>query len=265
MKLLNGTELAGFIKERHAKQVRALRANQVVPRLAIIRTNSDRAVDIYMRLKTSYGEDIGAEVAIYDVSQAKAREVIQQLNQDPKTHGIIVQLPLPDRSKTEEILDSVVPQKDVDGLNSNPIFDAATPTAILWLLNGYNIELLGKKIVVVGQGRLVGQPLYKMLKSSGLSVQAADKSTKNLSRLVREADVIISATGKAGLIASEMVKPGTVIVDAGTSTDSNGAIGDVAADVRQRDDLTITPENGGVGPLTVSALFENVIRAAQAK
>src|SRR5579862_1541187 len=134
MKLLNGTELAGFIKERHAKQVRALRADKIYPKLAIIRTNSDRVVDIYMRLKESYGEDIGVTVEVHDIGQTKAKDRIHQLNQDPNVYGIIVQLPLVDPTQTEEILDSVDPKKDVDGLNRNTTFDAATPTAIIWLL-----------------------------------------------------------------------------------------------------------------------------------
>jgi len=263
MKLLNGLELAEFIKERHAHQVRALSSQKITPKLAIIRTNSDKVVDVYMRLKTSYGEDVGAIVEVHDITQAQAKSTLKQLNQDDTVHGIIVQLPLPDISQTNDILNAVNPQKDVDGLSEKTAFDAATPTAIIWLLNGYNVELKAKKIVIVGQGRLVGKPLFEMLKKSNFDVTGADKATPNLDELVHGADVVISATGQAGLITSSMLKDGAVVVDAGTSTDSNGVVGDIADDARQRDDLTITPENGGVGPLTVCALFENVIRAAE--
>jgi methylenetetrahydrofolate dehydrogenase (NADP+)/methenyltetrahydrofolate cyclohydrolase len=262
VKFLNGLELAGFIKQRHAAQVRQLANKGVVPKLAIIRTNADKVVDIYMRLKTSYGEDIGALVEVHDIKQSHAKEFIAQLNKDESVHGIIVQLPLADPAQTDEILNCVVPAKDVDGLSSETIFDPATPTSILWLLNGYNIELKNKNIVVVGQGRLVGMPLTEMLKKSNYNVVTADKSTKNLADIVQDADIVISGTGQAGLVTSHMLKPGAVVVDAGTSTDSNGVVGDIAADARQRDDLTITPENGGVGPLTVCALFENLIRAS---
>jgi methylenetetrahydrofolate dehydrogenase (NADP+)/methenyltetrahydrofolate cyclohydrolase len=262
-KLLNGAELAGFIKERHAKDVRSLHGSKIIPKLAIIRTNQDPVVDTYMRLKTTYGEDIGAAVVVHDVEQAKVVELIGQLNQDDSVHGIIVQLPLPDKTQTEEVLNSVSPDKDVDGLGAQTKFDAATPTAINWLLTGYGVDLKGKKIIIVGQGRLVGRPLLKMFQDSGLDVQGADKSTQNLSELTRSADILISATGNPGLVSADMIKQGAVVVDAGASTDSNGLVGDVAEDVRRRDDLTITPETGGVGPLTVCALFENVLTAAK--
>lgn len=264
MKLLNGAEIAGFIKERQAKAVRGLiQAHNIQPRLAIIRTNSDPVVDTYMRLKISYGQDIGAAVDVHTVEQKDASRLIKQLNDDEAVHGIIVQLPLPDKSQTDEILDMVSSRKDVDGLAKTTNFDAATPTAINWLLSGYGIELKGKEIVVVGQGRLVGKPLYKMLKSSGLAVQAVDKDTADIDMIVSRADVIISATGRPGSITEHMVKQGAIVVDAGTSTDANGQVGDVEPSIRQRDDVTITPETGGVGPLTVAALFENVITAAQ--
>ena len=265
MKLLNGQQLAEFIKQRHASQVRSLINKGVTPKLAIVRTNSDTVVDIYMRLKTSYGEDIGAIVEVHDIKQEQAIPLINQLNQDESVHGIIVQLPIPDPTKTDKILNSVDPKKDVDGLGANPIFDAATPTAIIWLLNGYNIELKNKKILVVGQGRLVGRPLFRMLKKSNYDVTAADKKTADLAYAISQADIVVSATGQAGLITSGMLKPDAVVVDAGASTDNNGVVGDIAPDVRTRNNLTITPESGGVGPLTVCALFENLIRAAGSK
>ena len=174
-----------------------------------------------------------------------------------------MQIPLPEPSQTDEILNAVNPAKDVDGLNKKTIFDAATPTAINWLLSSYNIDLRGKKTVVVGQGRLVGKPIYQLLKSSGVEVEAVDKKTIDIEKIVSDADIIISATGRPNSIKNSMIKAGAVVVDAGTSTDSSGLVGDVEPAVRERDDITITPVSGGVGPLTVSALFENVIRAAQ--
>jgi len=264
MKLLNGQELAEFIKERQAKTVRTLRqAHKTVPKLAIIRTNPDPVVDRYMRLKKNYGEDILVDVDVYTIKQEDAIEQILALNVDPSIHGIIVQIPLPDPSRTVEILDAVTALKDVDGLASATNFDAPTPMAINWLLAGYNIELRGKNIVVVGHGRLVGRPLVKLWESSGLEVIVADKSVENLSEVTREADILVTATGVPGLIKADMVKGDAVIVDAGVATDSNGLVGDVDAAVRELPDITITPDKGGVGPLTVCALFENVIRSAQ--
>jgi methylenetetrahydrofolate dehydrogenase (NADP+)/methenyltetrahydrofolate cyclohydrolase len=263
MKLLNGRDLADYIKERQAKQVRALRqAHGVAPKLAIIRTNPDPVVDSYMRLKENYGEDILIDVDVHTIEQSQAPARIAELNDDPSVHGIIVQIPLPDPSETTAILNAVAANKDVDGLAAETAFDPATPMAILWLLTGYNVELAGKHIVLVGHGRLVGRPLARILRASEYDVEIADKSVENLGDITRAADVIICATGVPGLITADMVRPDAVIVDAGVATDSNGLVGDVAADVRELPGITITPEKGGVGPLTVCALFENVIRAA---
>lgn len=264
MKLLNGSDLAGFIQQRQSQQVRNLvQANDVNPKLAIVRTNPDPVVDSYMKLKQGYGREISVEVDVHTVEQTKALALIDSLNKDDTVHGIIVQIPLPDKSQTDEILNAVTPNKDVDGLGVNPAFDPATPMAISWLLAGYNIELKGKKIVIVGYGRLVGKPLEKMLLSSDLDVAVADLKTQNLAEMTREADILICATGHPSLITADMIKPDAVIVDAGVATDKNGLIGDVAPDVRELPDIIITPEKGGVGPLTVCALFDNVIRSAR--
>ena len=265
MKILNGSELAEFIKERQAKQVRALRqAHGIAPKLAIVRTNPDPAVDSYMKLKQSFGTDILIDVDVITVDQSKAVETIKKLNDDPSVHGIIVQIPLSDIPQTDEILNTVALEKDVDGLSEHAVLDAATPLAIDWLLAGYNVDLRGKQIVIVGQGRLVGKPLAKLWQLSGLNVAVADSHTESLIEVTQHADVLVCATGVAGLITKNMVKPNVVIVDAGVATDKNGLVGDVAADVRELPDITITPEKGGVGPLTVCALFDNVIRAARA-
>lgn len=264
MKLLNGRELAGYIKERQAKTVRALRQTYgIQPKLAIIRTNPDPVVDSYMRLKQGYGNDILIDVDIHTIDQSEAMDCIKKLNNDPTVHGIIVQIPVPDPSKTDEILNSVASDKDVDGLAAKTSFDPATPMAIIWLLSGYNVDLAGKRIVIVGRGRLVGAPLARIWQSSGYNVEVANRQTKDLKALTSQADVIICATGVPSLITEAMVKPDAVIVDAGVATDKNGLVGDVAPAVRELPDITITPEKGGVGPLTVCALFENVIRSAQ--
>lgn len=264
-KLLNGSELVGYIKERQAKQVRALRqAHGITPKLVIIRTNPDPVVDSYMKLKTSYGQDILVEVAVETIEQSQALALIERLNSDTNVHGIIVQIPLPDRSQTDEILNAVAPQKDVDALGVRAVYDPATPLAISWLLAGYNIDFAGKHVVIVGHGRLVGRPLAKMWRASGYDVEVADKSVANLGDVTRQADILVCATGVPGLIQADMVKSDAVIVDAGVATDSNGLVGDVAPAVRELPDIRITPEKGGVGPLTVSALFDNVIRAARA-
>jgi len=264
MRSLNGAELAGYIKERQAKDVRRLRLSfGVEPRLAIIRTNPDPVVDSYMRLKQSYGDDIGVVVDVHTIYQTEALATIENLNGDEKVHGIIVQIPLPDPSQTREVLDAVGPEKDVDGLSKQTSFEPATPMAIEWLLAGYNVDLKGKNLLIIGRGRLVGAPLAKVWQSQGLEVSVADRQTKDLKPLTLKADVIVCATGVPGLVTKDMIKPDAVIVDAGVATDKNGLIGDVDPNVRKLPNISITPEKGGVGPLTVCALFENVIRAAR--
>lgn len=265
MKLLNGKELAGFIKQRQAHQVRGLRqAYGINPRLAIIVTVENPVIDVYTRMKKSYGSDILIDVDIHRVQQADVPALITELNDDAAVHGVIVQLPLEDRSKTDEIVGLVAPEKDVDALGPRAIFDPATPMAIMWLLAGYGVELQGKKVLLIGRGKLVGAPLERIYKESGVDVWVADRATKDLKAETLKADVIITATGSPAILYSDMIKEGAVVVDAGVASEDGKTVGDVAPEVYERDDLTITPVKGGVGPLTVCALFENVIRAARA-
>jgi methylenetetrahydrofolate dehydrogenase (NADP+)/methenyltetrahydrofolate cyclohydrolase len=264
MKILNGLELASYIKERQLKQVRALRQSwRVFPRLAIVHTSDDPTIETYMRLKREYGEDILVEVDIYKPSNDRLLEQIEELNRDENIHGIIVQLPLADTSQTENAVTAVDRHKDVDGLGGNSDFVPATAMAINWLLAGYNIDLFNKKIAIVGNGRLVGAPLARLWIDSGLDVSVYDSQTTDLASQIKLADVIVTATGAPGLVTSGMIRSGAVVVDAGTAAEHGKIVGDIADDVRQRDDLTITPVRGGVGPLTVSALFDNVILAAR--
>ena len=265
MRLLNGSELAGFIKERQAKQVRALRqAHHVYPKLAIVQTVDSPVIDSYVTLKKRYGEDILIDVEAYKIDQDQLLGVIDRLNHDSSVHGIIVQLPLADTSTTQAAVDAVAPEKDVDGLGAAATLDPATPLAINWLAAGYNVDLKAKKIAVVGNGRLVGKPLSELWRSSGYDVTVFDDQSQDMAERLPEYDIIVTATGVPGLIRSSEVKHGAVVIDAGTASEHGKIVGDVAADVRERQDITITPEKGGVGPLTVAALFDNVIRAAQA-
>ena len=260
MRELNGSELAGFIKERQAKQVRALRqAWHINPRLAIVTDVENPVIETYMRLKQRYGADILVDVEIHRVPAGGALEVIQELNNRDDVQGIILQLPISNPDQTEELLESIREDKDVDGLRKKAIFQAATPTAINWLLAGYGVDLKGKKVAIVGRGRLVGAPLERMWLKSGVGVTVFEKGD-DLSQLINY-DIIVSATGVPGLVKSQMVKAKAVVVDAGTASENGKIVGDVSEEVRQRNDVTITPKKGGVGPLTVSALFDNVITA----
>jgi methylenetetrahydrofolate dehydrogenase (NADP+)/methenyltetrahydrofolate cyclohydrolase len=265
MKLLNGRELAGFIKERQAHQVRGLvQAWYVQPKLAIIVTIDHPAINVYVRKKERYGADVGIEVEVHRIAQSDAVKTIQSLNEDTAVHGIIVQLPLEDPNQTEEIVNLVAPAKDVDALGKDAIFDPATPMAILWLLAGYNVDLKGKQVLLIGRGRLVGAPLERELKASGIHVTSVDKDTEDIKSAALAADIIISGAGSPGVLQSDMIKKGAVVVDAGVAGEQGKTSGDLdPAIYEERDDLTITPQKGGVGPLTVCALFENVIRAAR--
>jgi methylenetetrahydrofolate dehydrogenase (NADP+)/methenyltetrahydrofolate cyclohydrolase len=265
MKLLNGKELAEYIKERQARDVRALRqAHGIAPKLAIVVTVDNPVIDLYMRLKQQYGADILIDVEVHRIAQKEVADLLKVLSKDDSVHGVIVQLPLEDPSQTDAIVNLVPPAKDVDALGAEATFDPATPMAIMWLLAGYNVDLRGKRILLVGKGKLVGAPLERIFTASGLEVHVADRSTEDLAAETRQADVIITATGRPAIIYPDMIKQGAVVVDAGVASEDGKTVGDVDTSVYERDDLTITPAKGGVGPLTVCALFENVIRAARA-
>lgn len=263
MKLLDGSELAGFIKERHAGQVRALKFRKIFPKLAIVQVKDDPVINTYVALKQKYGADIGVGVEVHTPKQSEVPKLLDLLSNDKSVHGIIVQLPLTDPSQTDKIVNMVNPSKDVDALGKKAQFEPATPMAILWLLSGYNVDLLGKQVLIIGRGKLVGVPLAKMLIKSNIDVNVADEHTKDLKEKALAADIIVTATGSPGVLKADMIKKEAVVIDAGVASESGKTVGDLAKDVYERSDLTITPKKGGVGPLTVCALFENVIRAAE--
>lgn len=263
VKELSGREIAGFVKERQAHLVRSLRGRKVFPKLLILRDSDNPVITKYVTLKQHYGEDIGVEVVDFFAKNLdELKNKIKEANINPSISGMIVQLPLVDKDATDEVVSTIAPEKDVDGLSGNGKFDSATATAINWLLTGYDISLDNKKIALVGRGRLVGAPLFKMFTNSNYSVELFHRGS-NLEEL-KNFDIIISATGVPHLIKSEFVKSGAVVVDAGTASEKGVLMGDVDEAVRAREDLfAITPKLGGVGPLTVSVLFENVIFASQ--
>lgn len=267
MKSLNGAELAGYMKENQAHLVRSLRAKKIFPKLVIIRNNDSPVILKYVHLKQRYGDDIG--VSVEDWHQEDLAAAIQAANNDPSVHGIIVQLPLRDPAETDHIVTLIAPEKDVDGLGTEArrargesvCFESATATAINWLLAGYDIKMDGSRIALVGRGRLIGTPLKGMWQNSGYDVTAFGRGDDLMQ--LKDFDIIVSATGVPHLITSEMVRPGAIIVDAGTASEGGVLVGDIDQSVRERDDLAaITPKVGGVGPLTVTALFEHVLIAA---
>jgi methylenetetrahydrofolate dehydrogenase (NADP+)/methenyltetrahydrofolate cyclohydrolase len=268
-KVLDGRELAGFIKERQAHLVKALRSRKKFPKLVIIRDSNNPVITKYVNLKMQYGEDIGVTVVdefVEEPTLESLKAAVKKANDDASVSGIIVQLPLTNTDWTEEVVSNITPNKDVDGLSNydgrenERVFDSATATAINWLLAGHNIDLSDKKIAIVGRGKLVGAPLIRMWTNSGFSLDVFHRGSDF--SLLKDFDVIVSATGNPHLITNEMVKPGAVIVDAGTASEGGHLVGDISNEIREREDLSaITPKIGGVGPLTVSVLFEDVLKA----
>lgn len=263
-RLLSGLELQGFIKERQAKQVRNLRQEYgIVPRLLILMSeHATRAITTYVRMKVAYADDVLIEVDVVPMAQDLMPEAIVRANADELIHGVIVQLPLEDTSKTDELCNMIAPDKDVDGLGQHAAFPSATAEAIDWLLAGYNVELAGKHIVLLGHGKLVGAPLARMWKERGYLVTVLDERSENKDEALQRADVIVSATGVPRLLTASSVAQGAVVVDAGTASEGGVLVGDVDESVRRRKDVTITPEKGGVGPLTYTLLFDHLIQAA---
>jgi methylenetetrahydrofolate dehydrogenase (NADP+)/methenyltetrahydrofolate cyclohydrolase len=263
-KLLTSKKIVRAIKARQAEDVRDLLQAGLSPHLAIVLTIDDPTIDVYMRMKQAYGAKLGIAVDVHRVKQDTVPTLLARLNKDANITGIIIQLPLERPEETERLTELVAPEKDVDALGSRAAFEPATPLAILWLIAGHEIDLHDKKVVLVGRGKLVGAPLERMLTKDGVDVTTITRSTQDVKAVTLRADVLITATGSAGIIRADMLKSGAVVIDAGVASEHGKTVGDVAPEVYERDDLSITPPKGGVGPLTVCALFENVIRATAA-
>ncbi len=264
---LNGAELASFIKERQAKQVRNLRqTHNVAPKLLVL--VSEQAGDVvatYVGLKQRYGTDILVDVEVETLPESHLEERVTSANNDDLIHGIIVQLPLKSAEIGDRVCAAIAPEKDVDGLGENPKFPSATAEAIDWLLAGYNVDVADKHLAIIGAGKLVGAPLAAMWRERGFNVTVCDEHTSDVAGEVSTASVIVSAAGVPRLITSEMVPQRAVVVDAGTTSEHGTIVGDVADEVRERQDVMTTPKRGGVGPLTVAVLFDHVIQAAYRK
>lgn len=264
---LDGSELVGFIKERQAKQVRALRqAHGIFPRLVILMTpKSGEVIGVYVKGKRAYAEDILIDTVVEICEQDQMQESIRRWNADDSVQGIIVQLPLDDPSETEAIVNAIAPEKDVDGLGHEAVYPSATADAINWLCGGYNVPLDIAKIAIIGQGRLVGAPLTFMWSASGYDVTTVDIDTKSRAEILKESDVVVSAAGAPRSVNASDIKQGAFVIDAGTTSENGTVVGDIADDVRERSDVSITPKKGGVGPLTIALLFDHLVQACLAQ
>ena len=284
--LLDGKALAKKIQAELAEQVAVFtEQTQKVPTLATVLVGEDPASQVYIRNKIRSCERVGMESRHIplpaDVSQEALMEEVQQLNRDDTVHGILVQLPLPDGLDAQPILDAILPAKDVDAFHpenvgllsqGRPRYLPCTPHGVIQLLHRAGIETSGKHCVIVGRSDIVGKPLGLMLvqRQSGCGPTAANATvtichsrTQNLRDITKQADVLIAAIGQAEFITAEMVKPGSVVVDVGINRGENGLVGDVAFEEVSEVAAAITPVPGGVGPLTVTMLLENTLRAAQ--
>ena len=284
--LLDGKALAKKIQAELAEQVAVFtEQTQKVPTLATVLVGEDPASQVYIRNKIRSCERVGMESRHIplpaDVSQEALMEEVQQLNRDDTVHGILVQLPLPDGLDAQPILDAILPAKDVDAFHpenvgllsqGRPRYLPCTPHGVIQLLHRAGIETAGKHCVIVGRSDIVGKPLGLMLvqRQSGCGPTAANATvtichsrTQNLRDITKQADVLIAAIGQAEFITADMVKPGSVVVDVGINRGENGLVGDVAFEEVCEVAAAITPVPGGGGPLTVTMLLENTLRAAQ--
>ena len=284
--LLDGKALAKKIQAELAEQVAVFtEQTQKVPTLATVLVGEDPASQVYIRNKIRSCERVGMESRHIpvpaDVSQEALMEEVQQLNRDDTVHGILVQLPLPDGLDAQPNLDAILPAKDVDAFHpenvgllsqGRPRYLPCTPHGVIQLLHRGGIETAGKHCVIVGRSDIVGKPLGLMMvqRQSGCGPTAANATvtichsrTQNLRDITKQADVLIAAIGQAEFITADMVKPGSVVVDVGINRGENGLVGDVAFEEVCEVAAAITPVPGGVGPLTVTMLLENTLRAAQ--
>ncbi|MEI7579872.1 MAG: bifunctional 5,10-methylenetetrahydrofolate dehydrogenase/5,10-methenyltetrahydrofolate cyclohydrolase [bacterium] len=274
--IISGNEIAKQILQDLKIAVSKL---TVKPLLKIILVGNDPASQMYVKMKRKRGEEIGIVVDIINLNEATTTaellSLISELNLDPKVTGLFVQLPLPSSIKEEEIIAAIAPEKDVDGMSpvslgnlwhNNKSFASATPLAIITCLDYCSkltgISLSGKHAVIINRSNIIGKPLGALLLQKDLTVTYCHSKTTNLEFFTKAADILISATGKAGMIKGNMLKPGAIVIDAGTSVSADGNVhGDVDWESVQGIASFVTPVPGGVGPLTITMLLKNTVVA----
>jgi len=276
MILLDGKQLALAQNKKLQQRVKILRQKGIVPGLAVILVGDNPASAVYVRNKQKLCNELGINFYLTELGQSTTAEQIKkkiyELNKNKKIHGIIIQLPLPIRLDPLELISAVDPQKDVDGLHpmnigllpfGKELFVPATPKGVIALLQKYKIPVTGKKAVVVGFGYVAGMPLSLLLARAKATVTIAQDKTKDLARLLQQADIVVSAVGHPGLIKGSMIKAGATVIDIGITKKGNKWVGDVQFASVSKKAKFLTPVPGGVGPLTVSALLDNVVTAAE--
>ena len=269
---MDGKALAAKVRGEVAREVEEI--GRPVG-LATVLVGEDQASAIYVRRKQEACEEVGIAPIHHELSgEATEQELlalVAELNADERVTGILVQLPLPDQMDEGRVIRSIAPVKDVDGfhpasaghlLQGEPTFVAATPAGIMEILRAYEIPLLGARAVVVGRSNIVGKPMALLLLGEHATVTVCHSRTRDLGTVVREADVVVAAVGRAGMVTRDMVKEGAAVVDVGINRVEGKVVGDVAEDVREVAGH-LTPVPGGVGPMTIASLLRNTVRAAR--
>ncbi|MBI3495036.1 bifunctional methylenetetrahydrofolate dehydrogenase/methenyltetrahydrofolate cyclohydrolase [Candidatus Berkelbacteria bacterium] len=268
MMLLQGKPIAQAILEDLDKQVKELRRRRIVPALAVVLVGRDPASIQYVHVKRAAAESVGIDVVVHKLAantpEKKVLELIAKLNKDFKVKGILVQLPLPAQISREKIAWAIDPAKDVDGFQMR-VFEPPAPQAIIEILRHYDIPIARKRMVIIGEGFLVGKPLSVLARKFGAMVTTLDSKITNLAPYLRDAQIVVAATGTPKLIKAAMVTPNQVIIDAATGTLNGEVVGDVDLKNVGKVVKAISPVPGGVGPVTVAVLLRNVVKASKLK
>ncbi|HDG8699991.1 TPA: bifunctional methylenetetrahydrofolate dehydrogenase/methenyltetrahydrofolate cyclohydrolase FolD [Staphylococcus aureus] len=274
-KILDGKQIAKDYRQGLQDQVEALKEKGFTPKLSVILVGNDGASQSYVRSKKKAAEKIGMISEIVHLEETATEEEVlnelNRLNNDDSVSGILVQVPLPKQVSEQKILEAINPEKDVDGFHPINIgklyideqtFVPCTPLGIMEILKHADIDLEGKNAVVIGRSHIVGQPVSKLLLQKNASVTILHSRSKDMASYLKDADVIVSAVGKPGLVTEDVVKEGAVIIDVGNTPDENGKLkGDVDYDAVKEIAGAITPVPGGVGPLTITMVLNNTLLA----
>lgn len=276
-KIMDGKQVSQEVRRRIAAETAVLKEQGVVPGLAVVIVGDDPASQVYVRNKEKACEEVGFHSEKYalpaSTTQQELLELVRTLNEKQDIHGILVQLPLPKGLNEKEIIEAIVPQKDVDAFHPSNVgrimigdyhFLPCTPAGVMELIHHSGVQVEGKRCVVVGRSNIVGKPMAMLMLHENATVTICHSKTDNLAQECRRADILIAAVGIPKFIKADMVKEGAVVVDVGMDRDENGKLcGDVDyADVFDKASY-ITPVPGGVGPMTIAMLMRNTLRAAK--
>jgi methylenetetrahydrofolate dehydrogenase (NADP+)/methenyltetrahydrofolate cyclohydrolase len=285
--LISGTKVAEEIREELKVKVVELKKKGITPGLVIVRVGEDPASVSYVAGKSKASEEVGiySETIVFPEQTAEKEllQKVEQLNKDPKFHGILVQLPLPKHIDADKVLNLIDPQKDVDGFHpinvgklliGEPYFMPCTPHGVQELLVRSGNSPEGKHVVVCGRSNIVGKPVLAILiqkkKGANATVTMVHTGTKNMAEIVRQGDIVIAAMGSPKAITADMVKEGAVVIDVGVNRVSDPTkksgfrlVGDTDFDAIKEKAKAITPVPGGVGPMTITMLMQNTVRAAE--